>query len=377
MRVLHVASFQGNIGDGANHAGFRACFRAALGKQVSFTNFEIRETYWGESDFDNDLVRESNAHDLVIVGGGNFFELYVENSRTGSTFDVPPKVLERISTPIIFNGLGCDEYKGSSIETVSRFKAFLDYVLVSSRCAVSVRNDGSMSTIERIFGPSYASRICPVADCGFFLDLPGSRTDKPIIVVNVAADMPEFRYDMHACNGTVLNSDEAMSEVASALTLLANDNLGFRIVFVPHIYSDIDAISKVIHKLPDSLRRRRVDIAQYESTIDGYSRIFDIYRSAKVVLAMRFHATVCSIGMGRPVVCMTAYPKMADTLSEIGLEDIGVELYLPGCGERIAALATDSMARPDQFASQGANLKSHLWDVNLKFYRAALKKVIA
>jgi polysaccharide pyruvyl transferase WcaK-like protein len=377
MRVLHVASFQGNIGDGANHSGFRACFRAAFGKLVSFTNFEIRQTYWGESDFDNDLVRESNSHDLVIVGGGNFFELYVEKSRTGSTFDVPPKVLERISTPIIFNGLGCDGYKGSTIETVSRFKAFLDYVLTSSRCAVSVRNDGSMSTIERIFGPSYASRIYPIADCGFFLDLPGSRTDKSIIAVNVAADMPEFRYDMHARNSAALNSAEAMSELASALTLLAADNVDLRIVFVPHIYSDIDAISSVLHKLPDSLRRRRVDIAQYESTVDGYNHAFDIYRSAKVVLSMRFHATVCSIGMGRPVVCMTSYPKMADTLREIGLEDIGVELYLPGCGGRIAALATNSMARSDQFARQGAELRSRLWDVNLEFYRAALKKVLA
>ena len=376
MRVLHLASFQGNIGDGANHSGFRACFGAAAAQPVQYSQFEIRQTYWGEKSFDVDFVREANAHDLVVVGGGNFFELSIEKSRTGATFDVPPEQLARIQKPILFNGLGCDQHKGYSPATVSRFRAFLDHVLADPRHAVSVRNDGSLETVRSLFGDSYAARIERIADCGFFLDLPGTAPARPVIAVNVAADMPELRFDAHGAKGAVLSAGDAMQELASALQILLDSDPELGVVFIPHVFSDIDAISEVLRRIPDRLRRRRVDIAPYSSAMGGYVDAFQIYRSARVVLGMRFHATVCSIGMGRPVVCMMSYPKMADLLDEIQRPEIGVQLYKAGCGRRIADAAVAAMAQADTISRASAALRARLWDGNIAFYRRALAQIM-
>ena len=376
MKVLHLASFQGNSGDGANHAGFRSCFCSAVNGPVEFTPFEIRQTYWGEKSFDVDFVREANAHDLVIVGGGNFFELSIEKSRTGTTFDVPPEQLARIRTPMIFNGLGCDRHKGFSSSTVSRFRSFLDYVLSERRFAVSMRNDGSLETVRSVLGESYASRITRIADCGFFLDLPGTSTIQPVVAVNVAADMPELRFDAHGAKGRVLSSGEAMGELAAAIGSLLESNPELGVAFVPHVYSDIGAISEVMRQIPDKLRRRRISVAAYSCASDGYRDIFQTYRSARVVLGMRFHATVCSIGMGRPVVCLMSYPKMADLLNEIALPDIGVELYKTGCARKITEKAMAEMADADNISRRNVALRSRLWEGNIAFYRQAVAQIL-
>ena len=78
LKILHIASFSGNIGDNANHMGFRPWFEALAGAPVSWTRLEIREFYWRERQWDAALVDFINTHDLLVIGGGNYFELWVE-----------------------------------------------------------------------------------------------------------------------------------------------------------------------------------------------------------------------------------------------------------------------------------------------------------
>ena len=85
IRVLHIASFTGNIGDNANHMGFRPWFEKVSSVSVSWDNLEIREFYWKERKWDMDFVDLANSYDLVVIGGGNYFELWVEDSPTGTS----------------------------------------------------------------------------------------------------------------------------------------------------------------------------------------------------------------------------------------------------------------------------------------------------
>ena len=87
INILHVASFMGNIGDNANHQGFYNQLRSQIG-DFKITQFEIRETFWGTSSFNHDFANKCNAHDLVIFGGGNFFELWVDHSETGCSINI-------------------------------------------------------------------------------------------------------------------------------------------------------------------------------------------------------------------------------------------------------------------------------------------------
>lgn len=77
IKVLHLASFTGNIGDEANHYGFRRKLKENLKFNFNYTELEIRNFYrsWGLMKFDDDFVKLCNSHDFVIIGGGNFLEL--------------------------------------------------------------------------------------------------------------------------------------------------------------------------------------------------------------------------------------------------------------------------------------------------------------
>jgi hypothetical protein len=72
LRVLHLASFAGNIGDLANHAGGRRMLAERLGFVLEFTDLEIREFYWKQRSFDDAFVDYANSFDLLIIGSITF-----------------------------------------------------------------------------------------------------------------------------------------------------------------------------------------------------------------------------------------------------------------------------------------------------------------
>jgi len=172
MKVLHLASFSGNIGDNANHGGFRPWFERLAKRPIEWTDLEIRTFYWKERAFDESFVELANRHDLVVIGGGNYFELWVERSHTGTSIDIPLDLLARIRPPLFFNALGCDAGQGTTENTVRRFNAFIAQLLSSDRALVTVRNDGAQKTLRRFVPTALADQIVTIPDGGFFFTPP-------------------------------------------------------------------------------------------------------------------------------------------------------------------------------------------------------------
>ena len=98
IKILHLASLDGNVGDNANHNGMLELWRKFLAYDFEIRELEIREFHWKHRFFNEDFVAMCNMHDLIIIGGGNYFELWVESSRTGTTVDLPPKLLKEIKS---------------------------------------------------------------------------------------------------------------------------------------------------------------------------------------------------------------------------------------------------------------------------------------
>ena len=74
MRILHIASFNGNIGDNASHIGLRNILKT-LGVIATIDQIEIRRFYknyslFDKQSFDEDFVKMANQYDLVVFGGG-------------------------------------------------------------------------------------------------------------------------------------------------------------------------------------------------------------------------------------------------------------------------------------------------------------------
>ena len=105
MKILHVASFVGNIGDNASHIGLYSILDVFF-SDYDVTALEIRRFYknYQHADrrqFDEAFVKYANSFDLLIIGGGGFLDYWVENSATGTTLDMDPTLLPKLSVPFI------------------------------------------------------------------------------------------------------------------------------------------------------------------------------------------------------------------------------------------------------------------------------------
>jgi len=327
IRVLHLASFVGNIGDLANHAGSRRLMAAHLPFDLEFTELEIREFYWKRRSFDDEFVDYANSFDFLIVGGGNYFELWVDHSQTGTSIDISPKRLRRLKVPTAFYALGVDTGQGYTDQSAKRFRAFMGNVLERSDMFVCVRNDGSRQALQEVLGSSLAAQILTMPDGGFYAGpLPAllSATRSDCIGINIAGDMLEKRFDRG------LSVDGFLDEMAAAFCALMDARPALRLVLMPHIWRDLALIAQLLPKIEDSYLRRRVAIGALESTARGLANFLASYQEFDLVLGMRFHANVCPIGMGVPARGLLNYPQVQRLYEELEMVDRLVDVREAG-----------------------------------------------
>ena len=331
LKVLHLASFEGNLGDNANVESIQANLRRALGALI-FTRLEMREFYWQQRCFDEQFAELANAHDLIVIGGGNYFEVWVEKSCSGMSIDIPYAILRCIRPRIVFYGLGFDPGMGYSATTLSRSRAYFDYLLAHpDKYLVSVRNDGSSASLHRLHGAEIATRVEVVPDGGFFLDViqplpPWLPRGQRYLAINLAGDMLECRHP----GGTLLSADGFADEFATLLSTLHDRFPDLGLVFIPHIFRDIGYLAALIERLPDPLRRRQVYMAPYTHGSGPHEAVFALYRHAACTLGVRLHANVCPIALGCPTVGLANMPQIIALHDELGIPHRVVDIRTPG-----------------------------------------------
>lgn len=313
LKTLHLASFDGNIGDNANHDGFYKHLKQLEDFEFQIDQLEIREFYWKKRFFDESFVGLVNKYDLLIVGGGNYFELWVENSPTGTSISIELELLKRINTPILFNALGVDPGQGASEVNIQKFRDFLD-LLIERDDFISIRNDGAKKAIIDYVGEKYLDHIHHTVDAGFFADIPEPSEyykSKKYIAINVAYDMQDVRFDN-------ISYEEFIQTFKRFIDRFLNENEDYEIVFVPHIFRDMTFITDLLNILDDEIRRRKVSVAPLLHGQDSFKEVMSIYKGAQIVLANRFHANVCSIGMEKPTIGLVNYKQIQELYNELG-----------------------------------------------------------
>ena len=72
---------------------------------------------------------------------------------------------------------------------------------------------------------------------------------------------------------------------------------------MPHIPSDLQAISDVLNAVQDYNCRRNITIAPYLNGIATPGEyLVDLYRKSAVAVGMRYHSNICSIAMHTPTI---------------------------------------------------------------------------
>lgn len=316
LKTLHLASFDGNIGDNANHDGFYKYLKQLNEFDFKIDQLEIREFYWKKRFFDESFVKLVNKYDLLIVGGGNYFELWVENSPTGTSISIELELLKKIKAPILFNALGVDPGQGASEANIQKFRNFLD-LLIERNDLISIRNDGAKQAIAEHVGEKYLKHIHHTVDAGFFADIPEPSEyykSKKYIAINVAYDMQDVRFKH-------ITYEEFLQTFKSFIDKFLKEKIDYEIVFVPHIFRDMSFITDLLNILDDETRRRKVSVAPLLHGQDSFKEVMSIYKGAEIVLANRFHANVCSIGMGKPTIGLINYRQIKELYLEINSDN--------------------------------------------------------
>lgn len=374
VRAVHIASFNGNIGDNANHNGFRRRLEESLKRDVEYIEIEMREFYqsWGIRDFNSDeFINVCNSNDLVIIGGGNFFELKWDYSYTGTTVNISHETLEKIKTPIFFHGVGCDIAKGVNENTINKFDSFLDKVANSDKYLVSVRNDGSYDTIHQLYGEKYMNKIHRIPDGAFFLKtkenyFPELSTKLKSVGINVVSDMKDIRFGNKEKNQ--IDYDEFIKQFGETINTFLNENKDYQVIFFPHIYSDLLATYEVIEMIKDINRRTRVVVAPCLTGKFSDEYIFGLYKECEFILGMRFHSNVCSIAQEIPTIALSSYKKIDDLYLELDLSDRVIHVNKSGFEEKLKVQIKDTIVEKSKIKERYKDVNKNIDNVANDFY---------
>ncbi len=315
VRILHIGSHVGNIGDNASHAVVREALASRT--RVEFHCLEIRRFYANAAElrFDAGFADQANEYDLVLIGGGNFLEPIHGYASNGTTIDLSREVLDRLRVPVVLNAVAFDPAKGRDEELLDRFRAWVELVARHPRVKVNLRDDGSLDYFTRLVGPPGDFGFGLTPDPGLFYeprdDFPF--TDREYIAVNLAGDLGTIRYP------DPKRREDLFASLRSLMAALPEE---MALVLVPHVALDVSIIGDFLGDCSDWASRKRVLVAPLLQGYADFWKPFDIYRKASGIIANRFHSLVCNLQYGIPMAVLANYPKIVRTLERMELEEL-------------------------------------------------------
>jgi polysaccharide pyruvyl transferase WcaK-like protein len=369
MKILHIASFNGNIGDNASHIGFYKILNRYL-ENFNLTKVEIRKFYknYTLSDsqvFDEKFVDYINTFDYCFIGGGGFLDYWVKESQTGTTIDIDPNLLFKIKTNLCFTSIGSNPHKPIPEGNKIKFKKFLEIAQENKNIKFAFRNDGSIRSISRDISSKFSNSFDEILDHGFFYEIDQnypSIIKKKYVAINITSDQLEMLSSLRVH----IDINNYHIELSNIINYIIND-LNYNIVLIPHIYSDLDAISSLLKTLSDNIIRSHISVAPCIQGDNGANYLFSIYDKSEFVIGTRLHSNICSIALGKYTIGLIALDRLKYLYDFLNISDRAIVLE-----------GNFSVKVIDQIKNYKLNVKSNyegLKSKTLKFYDNLFLKV--
>lgn len=331
LRVLHAATHGHNIGDGALVAGMHATLAEDLAVPLEITPIDVLDCKLrGIRDMlpADKFEAMRGRIDLVLVGGGGMIEGGKGNYLSGLNFNFDPALIELLDVPWVFYALGFNQFRSTTFFHRRRLKEVLRRV-ERRGFLFSVRNDGSLARLECLLGsqPGVAS----VPDPGVYVPtrprpLAELDPDRPNVLVQLAGDRTASRYGQGLARiGRSLRGRDPIRNLARILTELV-DRRSVHLVLCPHLLNDLHVLGRLVDALPQRVVRQSTTMGPVYSGAQAAPDFFELYRRADLVLGMRGHSSICSIGVGTPFIGLASHDKVEGFLKEIGLQEWTVDL---------------------------------------------------
>ena len=318
-RILHIASFLGNIGDNFNHLGTRKLIEENL-SEVEWFEIEIRETFRNNYSFDHHFAKYCNSFDAVIFGGGNFFELWVDYSVNNTSANLSFDVIDEITVPFYFYALGVDPGMGVTQEGINKFRTWVEYIENKDNFHLSIRNDGALYTLQKYFPEDFENKFTHLVDGGFLvkkndiLDKIVNQQTK-LIGINIAGDMLDTRFDGE------LSYEQFIAKFSAFLSNILKIYKNYNVILIPHIFKDYNVVFDILNTVEDVYRRERIDVAGLCQGSGGMIKTVNIYNKCSIILANRFHSNIIGMILEKKVFGLYNYRQIKELYREINRDN--------------------------------------------------------
>ena len=347
MKLLHLANFNStNIGNGALINGLEHTIEEDFPVEVSWVREAWDDYTFGKVDFDAAFVKKINSSNGLIVGGAVTFNGRDYNSRTGTRFELPFELWNKIDKPMVFYGLSYRNWPGQFYYHADKLKRMVETCLSSKKIIFSVRNDGTKDWLASITG-IHSESIVEVPDTAIYVQPKIIRYPEIIsgacnIIVSLNDEDSAFRYDERLGH----SRDILISNLVNVLERLSQ-RYTTNIILCPHYFDDFRMISDLIEKVKPKLAHQSI-ITSGMSRVNDADIFYGRYLSADLALSMRVHSMSPCIGLGVPMVTVTTQDRMTDFIERIGLREQAVSAFDPEMAEKLYERAVYTIDNGDK-----------------------------
>ncbi|KKP66668.1 MAG: hypothetical protein UR68_C0021G0003 [Candidatus Roizmanbacteria bacterium GW2011_GWA2_35_19] len=302
MKVLHTYCLNYNVGDYALGIGVKNIFRHLY--NISF----FAEVNLQGHIFDDYFINLINKkYDLLIIGGGGI--IHGSHWPHGWFWLINKENIKKIKIPFIVYSAGYNYFKNEKgipkrgIVHLKETQKQADFF--------SVRNDGSY---ERLLSQT-GIKANVIADPAFWITLGrkfSSDLNKKYVIVQLADDKSISRFK------STKKRDDFIEVMINILMKLS---LSYLIVFVPHVYEDLEISKKISSAIKNSIV---LNFGEY--AFDRSDEYIGIYKNSEFVLAMRGHGQIIPLSFGIPVISLENHYKHFGLMKEYGLEKYNVNI---------------------------------------------------
>ena len=338
-RVLHIASFEGNMGDLFSHEGFYSIAQEIFGSGVSIQNIELRDFYFNKPDeirrtFDLDTIRDWNQFDFVFVGGGGFLTPVFSFSRTGTTFDISDEALDAINNKWIWGSLGCKPFCFG--DRPEKLISFIEKLGASKNSKLFLRLDGSLEYLGSATKNSLDLSTC--FDHAFYrpiepLDKLDALPVQEYVCINFASDQ-----------ALAVAGERAQNKLRKFLSYFSK--LGLSVKLMCHTSGDVEFASQIL-EASEGEHIGPIDIVKPDFSELGRQCFEDIYSNASLSIVQRYHAAIVAVtASNRPVIILDCWDRSFGSMAGLSmgeLEGVFIVDFMSTNEDRVEVLVDQSL----------------------------------
>jgi polysaccharide pyruvyl transferase WcaK-like protein len=259
-----------------------------------------------------------------VVGGAVTFNGRDYNDRTGTRFELPFELWDRITKPVVFYGLSYRHWPGQTYHHVDKLKKTVERILASRNMVLALRNDGTKQWLKSMTGIDNEA-ILEVPDSAVFVravpsDYPEIVEGARNVIVSFNDEDTGYRYA-----GAIRTREAVVESIVSALEKLA-ERFPLNIILCPHYFDDFRMMSAFIERVKPRLAHQNMVATGLCRTKDT-SYFYGRYMKADLAISMRVHSMSPCIGLGVPMVALTTQDRMSDFVRRLGLQGQAVDAF--------------------------------------------------